>query len=159
MVQKPEIQYVGQFYVHGSEARETAARESRRKSGYLLPAVRPNREHRIYVDPVALCAMAVAVVMLVALALGAVRISESWHEYDAMERYLSELKKENSRLEQDYRSGYDLEEIRASALAIGMVPASEVKVIPVRVTLPEPEPERSVWQEVTDFLRELLGKA
>ena len=77
MVQKPEIQYIGQFYVYGSEARQAAPKQSQRKSKYLLPEIRPQREQWIYVDPVALCAMVVAVVMLVALALGALQISES----------------------------------------------------------------------------------
>ena len=157
MVQKPEIQYVGQFYVYGSEAREAAPRQLSRKSKYILPAVRPNRERRIYVDPVALCAMAVAVVMLAALALGAIQISESWHEYDAMEQYLAELKKENSRLENEYREGFDLEEIRTTAITIGMIPLSEAEVIPVRVTVPEPEQETTPWDEIVWFLKGLFA--
>ena len=159
MVQKPEIQYIGQFYVYGSEARETAPRQSRRKSKYLLPEIRPRQEQRIYVDPVALCAMVVAVVMLAALALGAIQISESWREYDAMERYLMELKKENSQLEHEYREGFDLEEIQSTALALGMIPATEAKVIPVKVTVPEPEPEPTVWEEMVWFLKGLFADA
>ena len=96
MVQKPEIQYIGQFYVYGSEAREAALAQSQRKSRYLLPEIRPRQEQRIYVDPVALCALVVAVMMLAALALGAVQISESWREYDAMEQYLMDLKNQYS---------------------------------------------------------------
>lgn len=157
MVQKPEIQYVGQFYVYGSEAREAAPRQHPRKSKYILPEIRPQQERCVYVDPVALCAMVVAVVMLAALALGAIQISESWHEYDAMEQYLAELKKENSRLENEYREGYDLEEIRSAALAIGLIPMSEVKVAPVRVTVPEPEQEMTPWDEIVWFLKGLFA--
>ena len=157
MVQKPEIQYVGQFYVYGSEAREAASRQLPRKSKYILPEIGPRQERRVYVDPVALGAMVVAVVMLAALALGAIQISESWHEYDAMERYLAELKKENSRLENEYREGYDLEEIRSAALAIGLIPVSEAKVSPVRVTIPEPEQEMTPWDEIVWFLKGLFA--
>ena len=157
MVQKPEIQYIGQFYVYGSEAREAAPRQPRRKSKYLLPDIRPHQERRIYVDPVALCAMVVAVVMLVALAMGAVQISESWHEYDAMEQYLMELKKDNSQLEHTYREGFDLEEIESAALALGMIPATEAQVISVKVTIPEPEPEPTAWDDFVWFLQGLFA--
>lgn len=158
MVQKPEIQYIGQFYVYGSEARQAAPKQSQRKSKYLLPEIRPQREQWIYVDPVALCAMVVAVVMLVALALGALQISESWREYDAMEQYLVELKKENSQLEHTYREGFVLEEIESAALALGMIPATEVEVIPVKVTVPEPEAEPTAWDEIVWFLTGLFAK-
>lgn len=159
MVQKPEIQYIGQFYVYGSEAREAALAQSQRKSRYMLPEIRPRQEQRIYVDPVALCALVVAVMMLAALALGAVQISESWREYDAMEQYLMDLKKQNSQLEHEYREGFDLGEIESAALALGMIPATEAKVIGVKVTVPEPAPESTAWDEIVWFLKGLFAEA
>ena len=159
MVQKPEIQYIGQFYVYGSEAREAALAQSQRKSRYMLPEIRPRQEQRIYVDPVALCALVVAVMMLAALALGAVQISESWREYDAMEQYLMDLKKQNSQLEHEYREGFDIEEIESAALALGMIPATEAKVIGVKVTVPEPASEPTAWDEIVWFLKGLFAEA
>ena len=41
MVQKPKIQYVGQFYVHGSEARKLELQQEKKKAKTSLPAVRP----------------------------------------------------------------------------------------------------------------------
>ena len=157
VVQKPEIQYVGQFYVYGSEARQAAPKQAPRKQKFVLPLVRPRQERRIYVDPVALCGMVVAVMMLAALAIGALQIRDSWHEYDAMGRYLATLKAENVTLEKNYRDGFDLEEIRTTALTLGMVPVEEVKVIPVRVSVPEPEKPDTLWEQISWFVKGLFA--
>ena len=157
MTQKPEIQYVGQFYVYGSEARQAAPKELPRKIRFPLPEKRLQAERMIYVDPVALCAMVVAVVMLVAMAIGALQIRATWYEYNRMERYLISLQKENVTLERTYKDSYDLEEIRASALAMGMVPAEEAPVVPVLVTMPEPPQEETIWQQVCWFVKGLFA--
>ena len=74
MVQKPKIQYIGQFYVHGSEARALEQQEQKKKAKTKLPLARLERIEKIYVDPVALAGIAVAVVMLAVMVLGAVQL-------------------------------------------------------------------------------------
>ena len=66
MNQKPKIQYVGQFYVHGSEARQLQLQEQKRQAKTKLPLARMQKIEKIYVDPVALAGIAVAVLLLVA---------------------------------------------------------------------------------------------
>ena len=51
MNQKPKIQYVGQFYVHGSEARQLQLQEQKRQAKTKLPHARVQKIEKIYVDP------------------------------------------------------------------------------------------------------------
>ncbi len=155
MVQKPKIQYVGQFYVHGSEARALEQQEAR-KAKTRLPIAKLEAIEKIYVDPVALVGIAVAVVMLVVMAIGAYQLNEDWKAYEQMEGYVSSLKLKNAELSYTYRTSYDLDDIEMKALAMGMVPRSELETRTVTVTLPEPEAPALTWdQKVVRFWNEL----
>jgi len=156
MVRKPDIQYVGQFYVHGSEARELALQEQRNKAKTRLPLARLQNVQKVYVDPVALIGIAVAVVMLAVMILGAVKIHEAWTEYEQVSAYVDQLERENAVLEHGYRSGFDLEDIRVKAIALGLIPIEEVEVISVRVTVPVPEQEPTWWEEIVWFFEGLI---
>lgn len=156
MARKPEIQYVGQFYVYGSEAAKVAPK---RKTQFQLP--KPGRElekiEKIYVDPVALVGLAVAAVMLICMVVGACQIHSSWQEYEEISHYLSELKRENARLEHTYHISYDLEEVEAQAIAMGLVPLDQIPTLSVRVTMPEEEPEMTAWDEFIWFIQGLFA--
>ena len=156
MERKPEIQYVGQFYIHGSEARELARQEQARQARTRLPLSRLQNVQKVYLDPVALIGIAVALVMLVVMLLGAAQIYAAWEEYETVSAHLDELKRENALLEHGYRSGYDLEDIETKALALGMIPVAEAETIQVTVTVPVVEPEPSWWEDIVWFLEGLL---
>ena len=111
----------------------------------------------IYLDPIAIFGIVVAVIMLITMVSGTIAIQDAWEDYRVMEGYLSELKRENAQLLSDYRSGYDLEEIRATALTMGMVPKEEVQTRTVTVTIPEPEPEMTWQEEIIWFLEGLFA--
>ena len=157
MNQKPKIQYVGQFYVHGSEARQLQLQEEKRQAKTRLPLVRFQTIEKIYVDPVALVGIAVAVVMLVTMVLGAVQIKRDWDQYERVSAYVSELKRENARMSHAYHASFDLEDIRSKALAMGMVPKSELQTMAVTVTVPEKEPELTRTEEIRLFLEGLFA--
>ena len=146
MIQKPEIQYVGQFYIHGSEARKLEPTKAKKKRKTRLPLARLEKVEKIYIDPVALVSIAVAVVMLAVLVTGALQLQDDWAEYALASSYLSQLKRENAELARDYRESYDLEEIRSKAVALGLIPLEQAQTRAVHVTVPEPEPEIT-WQE------------
>lgn len=152
MVRKPDIQYVGQFYVYGSEAKKLAEQEQK-KAKTSLPLERLRSIRHIYVDPVALFGMAVAVVMFVTMIIGAVNIRGAWDEYETMQRYVTELKQENVRLELEYHEGYNLTDIKSTAVSLGMVPVSELQTMTVSVTVPQPEPEPTAWEEFKDYVQ------
>ena len=157
MNQKPKIQYVGQFYVHGSEARQLQLQEEKRQAKTKLPLARIQQIEKVYVDPVALAGIAVAVVMLVTMVLGAVQIKRDWEQYEQVSAYVSELKKENARKNHAYRLSYDLKDIESKALAMGLVPKSELQTATVVVTIPEPEPEMTRLEEIRFFLEGLFA--
>ena len=155
MNQKPKIQYVGQFYVHGSEARQMQLQEEKRQAKTKLPLARIKAIEKIYVDPVALVGIAVAVMMLVTMVLGAIQLKRDWDQYEQVAAYVSELKKENARMNHLYRSSYDLEDIKTKAVSMGMVPKSELTVLPITVTVPEAQPVMTWDQKVVRFWNEL----
>ena len=152
MVYKPEIQYIGQFYVYGSEAKQLETKEKAKKAKTRLPLARLEKIEKVYVDPVALVGMAVAVVMLVTMILGFLQIQAAWEEYEVMSSYLSDVKYQCAEKEKEYRSGYDLEVIEEQALALGMVPRDQVEVRTLTVTIPEPEPETTWVDDLKWFL-------
>ena len=157
MNQKPKIQYVGQFYVHGSEARKLQLQEEKRQAKTKLPLARIKAIEKIYVDPVALVGIAVAVMMLFTMVLGAIQLKRDWDQYEQVAAYVSELKKENARMNHLYRSSYDLEDIKTKAVSMGMVPKSELQTMAVTVTIPAPEVEPTRMEEIKFFLEGLFA--
>ncbi len=157
MSQKPKIQYVGQFYIHGSEARQLELQEKRKQAKSQLPLERLRKMEVIYLDPVAIFGIVTALVMLAVMVVGVLQIRDDWTEYKTMSNYVSRLNMENAELKADYRSQYDLEDIRIKAEALGMVPRSELEVRTVYVTLPTPEPEMTWLEEVQWFLAGLFA--
>ena len=157
MAQKPEIQYVGQFYIHGSEARQLELQERRKQAKSKLPLERLRKVEVVYLDPVAILGIAVALVMLAVMIVGVLQIRDDWAQYRAMSGYVSRLNSKNAELTADYRSQYDLEDIRVKAQALGMVPKSELEVSTVYVTIPRPEPEMSWLEELRWFVEGLFA--
>lgn len=151
MIEKPKIQYVGQFYVHGSEARQIAVKKERKKvNKTTLPEVRTRQVQVVSLDPVAIVAMAVAVVMLTVMMLGVLQLYNDWEQYRTASDYVASLQTRNAKLSKEYREGYDLRAIRDQALGLGMVPVEEAQGMTLRVTVPERAPERT-WAD--DALR------
>ena len=53
-------------------------------------------------------------------------------------------------------SGFDLEDIRTKAIALGMIPAEEATTVDVTVTIPVEEPEPTWWEDIVWFFEGLL---
>ena len=157
MSQKPKIQYVGQFYIHGSEARQLELKEKKKQAKSKLPLERLRKIEVVYLDPVAIFGIVTALVMLTVMILGVLQIRDDWKEYRVMSNYVSRLNSENAELQADYRSQYDLEDIRIKAQALGMVPKSDLEVRTVYVTIPQPEPEMTWLEELQWFLSGLFA--
>ena len=157
MSQKPKIQYVGQFYIHGSEARQLELQEKKKQAKSKLPLERLRKIEVVYLDPVAIFGIVTSLVMLTVMILGVLQIRDDWKEYRVMSNYVSRLNSENAELQADYRSQYDLEDIRIKAQALGMVPKSDLEVRTVYVTIPQPEPEMTWLEELQWFLSGLFA--
>ncbi len=156
MDRKPEIQYVGQFYVLGNTAEKLAQKQKKKKA--VLPNPKPARERKIYVDTAALFGMAVAVVMLTALVLGVVRLQNSWEQYTNVTATVSELRRENAQLDHEYRTTFDLDTIQTLAESMGMIPREEAEIVAVWISVPEKEQERTAWDDFVWFLQGLFEK-
>ncbi len=151
MARQPEIQYVN-YRVDGTAARKLEKHIFHRTAASDA-APRPETARVIAVDPVALCAIALAVMMLFAMVAGLVQYRQCLKESQQMNVYVQQLQQENAQLQQTYEQGYDPEEIMQIALDAGMVPANKVARIMVEPEKPaQQEIEMSFWQSVTTFL-------
>ena len=157
MALKPEIQYIGQFYVHGSEAKAVEIKEEKKESEYKLPLHRFERLQKIHVDPLAICSIVLAMILMTSMVAGTLQIQTAWEELEAANRYVYNLEAINRQRMSDYRSSYDLEEVRAAAETMGLVPVAEVKTMEITVTIPEPETEPTLWDDIVWFLEGLFA--
>lgn len=164
MARKTDIQYIN-FYTDGSAARKYELQQPKREERAAQPASQPQPQRQprkktvVYVDPLALCSIAVSVVMLVLMVAGVVQYFGVSQQEQAAQAYLEELRTENEALRQAYESGYDLEQIESDALALGMIPADQaqhitVSVEPVEIT---PVQETNVWDELVAFFAGLFA--
>ena len=157
MSQKPKIQYVGQFYIHGSEARQLELEAKRKQAKSKLPMERLRSIREIYLDPVAIGGIVTALVLLAVMIVGALQLRDDWQDYRVMDNYVSRLNSENAKLTEEYRSQYDLEDVRSKAEALGMVPREDLETRSVYVTVPQPEPETTWWEHLQWFLEGLFA--
>lgn len=157
MVRKPDIQYVHEFYVHGSEARVIELKPRRRVIKTILPKVAPDKSIRIGVDPIALCGIVVAAVMLILMLVGTVQYVNARNEYQAMSNQVIALQNENVVLRQQYRSSYDLEQVAHMAHSLGMIPVEEAQVMYIDPVVPVREAEPTVWENICWFVRGLFA--
>ncbi len=133
MARQPEVQYI-RLYTQGSAARQLEMTPpERRKPKTQLPKPKKVKAQVIRLDPLAMCATLVAVVMLVMIVVGCVELYQAETYSEQLSRYVDNLTVENQVLTQTYAEGYDLEEVREIALSLGLVPVEEVTHIPLEL--------------------------
>lgn len=157
MAQKPEIQYIGQFYVHGSEAKALEVPQEEKRSDYKLPLYRIEKLQKIYVDPLAICSIVMAVVLMVCMVSLTIQIQDAWQELETANQYVYELEAVHRQRVQEFRSSYDIEKIRTVAETMGLIPIAEAQTIAITVTLPEPEAEPTLWEDIVWFMEGLFA--
>ena len=149
MVRKPDIEYVNKYYVHGSEAKIIEFKTTEKQPKTTLPKPLREKKLSILVDPVALFGLMVAVFMMVVMVIGLGDFRNACLEKQEMERYVYQLQNDNILLKHNYRNSYDLHKVEETALALGMVHASEVTTTKI-VYEPVPEEAENTWWD--DFL-------
>ena len=157
MVRKPDIQYVHEFYVHGSEARVIELKPRRRTPKTELPQTAPDKTIRIGVDPVALCGIVVAVAMLVMLAVGFTQYIDVCNRNQAAMNQVIELQNRNIEKRIQYEEGYVLSDIEQKAQSLGLIPVAEAEVILINPVVPVREPEPTVWENIVWFMDGLFA--
>ena len=159
MVRKPDIEYVNKYYSYGSEAKVIEFKTTEKKAKTTLPKPLQEKKLNIMVDPVALFGLTVAILMLVVMAFGLADYRSTCLEHQAMESYLSQLQDDNILLKHNYRNSYDLDVVRETALALGMVPADQVKTTVIDSRIPEPVAEETWWDDFVWGLSQLFANA
>ncbi len=156
MARRSDIQYI-RIYTEGTAARKLEpAPAPRRKPKPARPKAR--KTVAIRVDPLAVAGIAVAVVMLVLMAVGLAKLDEVQQQRQALETYITQLQQENAALQDTYDNGYDLEEIRRNAEALGMVPVEDLPHIQIQVPPEAPDQgEAGWWESVLAFFTELFA--
>ena len=157
MTQKPKIQYVGQFYIHGSEAQAVALKEKQKKAKTRLPLAKLEQITEIQVEPVAVVSIVLAVALLAAMVSGCLSLRAQWAQYQTMANYVDQLAAENVSLMEAYRASYDLDEVEARAQALGLVRVEQVAHRSITLTPPAPVVEETLWDEIVWFFQGLFA--
>lgn len=159
MARQQDVRYINS-YVSGSVAYKMEEKTST-KNAVLPSSPKPRavKEQVIKVNPMAICGIALAVVLLVMLGSGYARLMDARAQEEALQQYVDTLQQKKATLEEEYKAGYDLEEIRQMALAMGLVPVEEVEHISISLRVPMPPVEEDVsgWEAVAAFLAGLFA--
>ncbi len=156
MLQNVDVRYV-QFYTGGSAAKRIAPAAIPLISA--LPKRKKRTFQRIYVDPVAILGIAVAVCMLVMMIVGISQLRAEQQKTVQMVSYVEQLQQKNTSLQAEYMAECNLEEIERTARALGMIPREEASYTPIEVELPEMQDHQqaSIWQRIGTFLTDLFA--
>lgn len=154
MARRIDIHYV-HLYTEGTAAKKIES--AVRVPVTNLPKPKKREKILLHVDPVAVCGLLVAVLMLVTMLCGVFHHYQVRNEVAVLQSYVQELRNENEVLHHTYENGYDLDQIQKTALALGMVPRDQVTTEQIRLAAPQVEQEPSVWQEFCTFLTGLFA--
>ena len=154
MARQPDIQYI-RYYTDGSAARKVAPLAPLKT--LKLPKIRLKKRITLHIDPLAIAGIFMAVVMSVLMIVGIVKLENASQELQTMASYVQTLDQENVQLRQTFREGYDLEEVKTTALALGLVPKEQVQHITLRVPPEQAVEEPTSWERFCTFLTGLFA--
>ena len=155
MTQRRPIEYV-QFYTVGTAAKKMEVAKPKLAEPVFLPPVAVKRK-KVYVDPVPVLGMLVAICMLFTMLIGVQHLRQVRQDTEAMEQYVLHLQQINDEKQEIYHSSYSLEEIEKTAIALGMVPADQVLHQIIDVSEPPIQEEPSFLDSVGTFLSGLFA--
>ena len=160
MARQPDIQYV-QMYNYGSTARKLAPRPRYRKDQYQLPTQQSRRQQatQSVLDPLAVCAIAVAFFMLIAMLIGMFRVGELSVARQELQEHIDVLQEQRADLQKNYESTYDMAQVEQRARQMGLVYASEVFHVQMGTATPVAEETPGFAQRLTALFNELFAKA
>lgn len=157
MTQRASVQYV-RFYTHGTAARKLEYAVPEKKQMTALPKPKKVKRRKIYVDPVAILGVVVAVCMLIVMTVGIKQLQQAQHDAVVMELYVEQLTQENEILTAEYAGSYDIEMVEQTARSLGMVPRENVPHSTIEVTPAiEIVEEPTVWENIGTLLTNLFA--
>ena len=160
MAQKPykfNIEYIEKFYSYGSEAKVVEFKPVYEDNKPKVPKHKREPVTVIHIDPVAFCGLMLAVVMLVVMLASLIQFGVLAEDHAVMEAYVTQLREENVLLKHKYNAYFDMDEVRDTATALGMIPVEEARIMTVHVDVPVRQPEPSWWDDMVWFLSGLFA--
>lgn len=161
MAQKPykyNIEYIQRFYSYGSEAKAVEIQPKKKQAAKSRPPKREKESVKtICIDPIAFCGMMVAIVMLLVMVAGMLQYGAIQEDHQILESYVGNLREDSAFLQHQYNAGYDLESTATTARALGMIPVTEAKTIPMEVVVPEAPEEPGFFDNLVWFFSGLFA--
>lgn len=155
MARENEIRYVN-LYMAGSAAYQLEPVRPQKKA-VRLPKAPKQKKVVIRVDPLTILGFVVAAVMIISMAVGVYHLNQIREETAVLQEYVTRLESENAQLQSEYRQGYDLEEIRRYAEAMGLVPIWQVEKMQIQVQQPALPEKTTAWESFCLFLSGLFA--
>ena len=154
MARYPDIRYI-QFDICGNPACKPELRNNKnpRPAHQAVTGKRRN----IYIDPLAIGGIAVAIVMLVLMLVGFAQLGEAGQQAEQLAHQVEQLRQKNEELLQERAENVDLEELRWQAEALGLVPLEQVEHITVKAPIEEAEKSVEGWGQFYSFLAGLFA--
>lgn len=154
MAQRLDVQYIC-LYTDGSAARKVQPVVPLKTM--KLPRVKNVKRIVLRIDPIAMAATIMAAVMLVLMVTGVAQLKQEQQLLQQMTSYVEDLRVENAVLEDHFESGYNLDEVERTALALGMVPAEQVRCVTIQAPPAETENAPDSWEQFYIFLAGLFA--
>ena len=154
MAQRLDIQYI-RLYTDGSAARKVETKMPLKTM--KLPRIKNIKKIVLHIDPVAVSATVMAVVMVALMITGTVQLNEKKQQLQQMTSYVDDLRTENAMLSERFENSYNIDEVERTALALGLVPADQVKQVVLRAPENAVENKPSTWEQFYAFLAGLFA--
>lgn len=155
MAQRTDIRYV-RLYTDGTAARKLDV--ARPAANTTLPKkAKKQKKIILHVDPIAILGTVTAMVMLVIMVVSMFMLRDAQNKATVMEQRVEKVLMENQELQKEYESGYDLEQVERTALALGMVPKAQVQHVKLHVQVPQVQTPDTAWDQFVAFLTGLFA--
>ena len=154
MAQGVKVQYV-QFYTQGSAAKRVAPAIPLHTGA--IPQTKKKKLLHVFIDPVAIMGIVVALSMLVMMLVGVSALRTEQAKTAQLAAQVEQLQAENTALQAQYDEQLDLEKIEQTALALGMIPQQEATHISIEIEPPVVEEQITLWQRIGTFLTGLFA--
>lgn len=155
MARRTEVQYVN-FYTAGSAAYKLEPVTQPKKKA-SLPKPRRAKRIRVYVDPMAVLGVCVAMVLLVMMFVSLAHWNAAQGQEAQLQAYVTQLQAENAQLREEYLAAYDPQEVYEIATAMGMIPAEQAQRVRITVTEPAQQEEPTAWENFCMLLTGLFA--
>ena len=154
MARKYNDRYV-RFYTYGSAAVKV---EDPRRTASLPKEQKAQKRKPIPFDPFAFAGNVVAVFMAILMIVGFIQVAVTNAKVQELETQLMVLEQQEQMLLEKYYGSFDLDEVRAAADSMGMIPIEEAAHVQIRVDAPNVEVQQiSWWDSLVANLRQFFA--